>query len=229
MGIFHTDELINIELFKGINRDDLEKLLICLQPKVKKYRKDETIYRAGDHMSTVGIVLSGFVQIISEDIFGNRSILAGIGHLHLFGESFACAKAEMLPVSILAAADSEIMLLDYARVVGRCSAACIFHSKLIENMLEILANRNIYLNRKLNIMSNRSIRAKVLAYLAEEVRKQGRRTIAISFNRQELADYLYVDRSALSAELSRLRREGIIDFSRNKFKLNKHPEDDVIL
>lgn len=224
----YLHELAHIELFDGIDSGELGTLLACLQPKIKKYRKDETIYRAGDSISTLSIVLSGFVQIISEDIFGNRSILSGVGRLHLFGESFACAKAMLLPVSVVAAADSEVLMLDYRRVIGKCSSACIFHAKLIENMLEILANKNIYLNKKLNIMSKRSTREKVLAYLGEEAKKQESSVIKIEFNRQELADYLYVDRSALSAELSRMRNEGIIDFDRNRFVLYRHTDDDMM-
>lgn len=224
----HIDELMNIELFKGIDRSDLGKLLVCLQPKVRKYEKDETIYHAGEHVSAFGVVLSGFVQIISEDIFGNRNILSGVGKLHLFAESFACAKSMILPVSVVSATDSEVMLLEYNRVVGKCSSVCSFHATLIENMLEILASKNIYLNRKLNVLSRRSTREKVLAYLGEEAKKQGSTSIQIDFNRQELADYLYVDRSALSAELSRMRGEGVLDFNRNRFILYKDSDDDIL-
>lgn len=222
------DELAHIALFKNIDRQELETLFGCLQPRIKKYGRDETIFRAGDPVFSVGIVLSGFVQVISEDIFGNRNILSGFGKPHLFGESFACAKAGALPVSVVAATDSEIMLLDYPRVIGKCASACVFHGKLIENMLQIIAQKNIALNTKLNTMSKRTTREKVLAYLGEEAKQQGTPRITIAFNRQQLADYLFVDRSALSAELSRMRDEGILDFHRNRFILYRQPEDDLL-
>jgi len=228
MNTSYQSGLESVPLFRDIDRGEISSLFECLTPVRKKYKKDEIIYAAGDTVSYIGIVLSGFVRVVSEDVFGNRSIISGAGPKQMFAESFACARAEALPVSVVSATDSDILFLDYGRVLCRCSSLCTYHAKLIENMLSILAQKNIMLNRKLNIMSRRTIRAKLLAYLAEEVRRQGRCDITLDFDRQELADYLCVDRSALSAELSRLRDEGILDYNRSSFKLHCGAEDELL-
>lgn len=223
---FLTD-LSGMELFSEIGEDDLRSLITCLSPNKRNFKKDEIIYFAGDTVSAVGIVLSGFIQVVSEDIFGNRNIISGFGKNQMFAESFACAKTEALPVSVISASDSEVLFLDYGKVLHRCSSACSHHTKLVENMLSILAHKNILLSKKMNIMSRRSIRGKLLAYLAGEAQKQKNLTFEIDFDRQELADYLCVDRSALSSELSRLQNEGVLEFKRSRFKLKKTSDIDI--
>jgi CRP-like cAMP-binding protein len=169
--------------------------------------------------------LSGQVQIVLEDFYGNRSILAQIGKGNLFGESFAFAENESLPVFVIAAAESKLLFLDCRRLASPCANSCAYHRQLIQNMLKILALKNISLTQKIELVSKKTIREKLLAYLSAEAQKAGKSSFSIPFDRQGLADYLSVDRSAMSAVLSKLRNEGIINFNKNKFELLKQQKN----
>lgn len=215
----YLDVLKAIDLFKGIEEADLQALLTCLGAKTFQYKKDQTVFFSGDHIEQFGIVLSGQVQIVQYDYYGNRSILAKIGPGKLFGESFAYAEIAKLPVSVIATSESELLFIDCHRLTAPCSKSCVFHSRLIQNLLKIVAMKNIALTQKINITSKRTTREKLLAYLSMEAKKAGSNRFTIPFNRQELADYLAVDRSAMSAELSKLRNDGILNFYKNQFEL----------
>jgi CRP-like cAMP-binding protein len=193
----------------------------CLSAKEYNYSKKQSIFMFGDTPKNFGIVLSGNVQVVKEDYYGNRSIVAMIGEGMLFGEVFAFADIKKLPVSVIATTESKILLIDYDKLIHSCTQACSFHSKLIYNLLHIVASKNIMLNQKIELLSKRTTREKLLAYLMIEAQKTGSNSFHIAFNRQELADYLSVDRSAMSAELGKLRDEGVIEFHKNQFKL-KH-------
>ncbi len=206
-------------LFYGIAEDDLENMLSCLSVNVKNFSKNEIIYMAGNKISKIGIVVDGGVQIIKEDILGNRNIIAQIVIGQIFGEAFACAEIDKLPISVIASVNCTVMFIDYKKVIYTCNNSCIFHHRLLENMLGILATKNILLNNKIECISKRTIREKALSYLLAQAQQQGKRSFKIPFNRQELADYLCVDRSALSNELSKLRVEGIIEFNRCEFNI----------
>ncbi|MGI5985380.1 MAG: Crp/Fnr family transcriptional regulator [Clostridiales bacterium] len=207
------------DLFSGIDPKDLKPLLSCLSGKFVHYEKGQIILMSGETTNSFGIVLSGQVQVIQEDYYGNRSILANLDPGNLFGESLACAEIKALPVSILASADSDILLIDCRRLSSPCANACDFHSKLIRNMMNIIAKKNISLTQKIEFISKRTTREKLLAYLSAEAKRAKSSRFYIPFNRQELADYLSVDRSAMSAELCRLRDEGILKFNKNQFEL----------
>lgn len=210
-------------LFTDISGDNLESLLSCLSGRQKNYSKGETLLAEGGKLSAVGIVLSGSVHIVKEDFFGNRNIIAEIGEGALFGEAIVCAEAERLPVNVVAAENSAILFIDYGRIVTTCPSACKFHRQLIKNMLRVLGRKNMSLVDKLEHLTKRTIREKVLSYLFGEVKRRGRKNIEIPFDRQQLADFLSVERSALSAELSRLRDDGIIKFQKNRFELVSPP------
>lgn len=214
-------------LFRGIRENEIKGVLSCLSAEEKTYKKGEFIFLAGEKVRCVGIVLSGIVQVIKEDLFGNRTILTEVIKGNLFGESFPFAEEDKLPVSVMAVSDCEILFIDYKKIITTCSSACIFHFKLIENMLYILAKKNLILNEKIQIMSKRTTREKLLSYLQSQAARKGSASFGIPFNRQELADYLSVDRSAMSNELSKLREEGQISFNKNKFVLfnTKFSED----
>ncbi|HHW25365.1 MAG TPA: Crp/Fnr family transcriptional regulator [Clostridiales bacterium] len=205
-------------LFAGITESEISALLSCLSAKEQRYQKDEFIYRAGDVISTVAIVLEGIVYIINEDFWGNRSILTEIEEGHMFGETYACI-GKPLEVYAVAGRDTVILTADIGKILNFCSNACTYHNRLVRNFINILANRNRELTLKLEHMSQRTTREKLLSYLSEQSRRAGSPSFEIPFNRQQLADYLAVDRSAMSAELSRMRDEGIIEFERNKFRL----------
>lgn len=211
--------LQSAELFQNIAEPDLKPLLSCLAARAFRYGKGQSIWSAGDHADSFGIVLSGQVQVVQDDFYGNRSILAQIGPGHLFGESYAFAEVKALPVSVLATADCEVLFVDYRRLAFPCAMACGYHGQLIKNMLNIVAKKNIALTQKIEMTAKRTTREKLLAYLSLEAHKAGGRRFSIPFNRQELADYLAVDRSAMSAELSRLRQEHILDCHKNQFEL----------
>ncbi len=215
----YIDILKNVELFSGIEESELKSLLSCLSAKAVSYEKGQTVFMLGEPTSSFGIVLSGRVQISHEDYYGNRSILGNVGPGGLFGESFAFAETKALPVSVVASMDSEILFIDCRRLTSPCSNACSFHSRLIRNMLYIAAKKNISLTRKIEITSKRSTREKLLSYLSAEAQRAGSSSFEIPFDRQELADYLSVDRSAMSAELGRMRDDGILKFHKNQFEL----------
>jgi CRP-like cAMP-binding protein len=167
----------------------------------------------------MGLMLNGRARIIKEDFYGNRTIVAGIEPEEMFGESFACARLESMPVSVVAAEDSEVLLMDCQRLLTTCSSSCEFHNKLIFNLLKVVATKNLMFTQKIEITSKRSTREKLLAYLNLQAKHHGCRSFTIPYDRQELADYLEVDRSGLSAEISKLRTEGVLESTRNHFKL----------
>ena len=211
-------------LFFGILENEIEPILVCLSAKTKIYQKDQFVFRSGDHISSVGIVLSGSVHIIKEDFWGNRSILSEAVVGQLFGETYACVQTQPLIVSVIAAEDTEIMFLDAHSMMTSCSSACEFHLRLIRNLIGVLAEKNLMLTQKMEHLTKRTTREKLLSYLSAESQKNSSGVFEIPFNRQQLADFLSVDRSAMSSELSKLRSEGILAFYKNTFELkeNRH-------
>lgn len=212
--------LQTVELFSGITAAELSPLLSCLGAVVNGYARGQAVFASGESIRCFGILLSGQVQVVQNDYYGNRSILGQFGPGDLVGESFACADSP-LPVDVIATADSEALLIDCRRLASPCEKACGFHHRLVQNMMRVLSRKNIVLTRKMQITSRRTTREKLLAYLAAEAVKNRSHQFEIPFNRQELADYLNVERSAMSVELSRLRSDGLLDFSRNHFVLKR--------
>ena len=206
-------------LFDGIDRQDLTGMLGCLGAKQISTKKGQPLFREGDKAIYVGIVLSGSVQLIREDYYGNRSIVAHLGPKQLFGESYAFSGAPTLPVSIIADEDTKVLLLDSRRVSTCCSSACAFHNQVIYNLLRLVAQNNLVLHQKIQITSKRTTREKLMAYLLSQAKRQGSNAFTIPYDRQELADYLEVDRTGLSAEISKLRREGILECEKSNFRL----------
>ena len=197
-------------LFRGISPQELEGMLPCLSARELQADKHQMIFRAGDPARWVGLVLSGAVHVIQEDYYGNRSLVALLQPPQLFGEAFSCAGVDTLPVTVESAQDSRILLLDCQRVLTTCDDACVFHRRLITNLLKVVAAKNLMLTQKLSLLSKRTTREKLRAYLAAEAQRVGSPSFTLSLDRQALADYLGVDRSAMSAELSKLRRDGFL-------------------
>lgn len=217
----YIDIIKQCPLCTGIEEKDLHTLLKCLSATQKHYDKNEFVFSAGDTITTIGIVLCGSVHIIQEDFWGNRTILSEIERGHLFGEAFSCAGKEKIPVSVVASTPTDIMMIDYRKIITTCSSSCVFHTNLIKNMIRILASKNVMLTQKIEFLTQRSTRDKLLAYLSAQAQKLGKSKFEIPFNRQELADYLSVDRSAMSNELSKMRDEGILIYEKNRFELAK--------
>lgn len=206
-------------LFAGIDHKDLPGLLTCLGADKLTFKKHAPVFSEGDPARYVGIVLSGSVQIVRDDYYGNRTILSRAEAGELIAESFACAGVTALPVSVLAAEDCTVLRIDCVRITRSCSNACGFHNQLILNLLQVMADKNLAFHKKLEITSHRTTREKLMAYLLWQAKSQGAASFTIPFDRQGLADYLGVERSAMSAELSKLRRDGILDFTRSHFTL----------
>ena len=206
-------------LFTGTTDAALAAMLNCLAASIKAFAKNEYIFREGDTANFIRLVVSGRVQIVKDDFFGNRNIIAVIEPTQMFGEAFACSGTEKMPMSAIASLDSVILKLDCSRLITTCSNSCNFHQQAISRLLRIIASKNISLNQKIEIISQRTTREKILAYLFKESKVQQSSSIVINYNRQELADFLGVERSALSAVLSKLRRDGLIKYHKNKFEL----------
>ena len=211
--------LKNCPLFAGIAEDDLMRMLVCLGATVEEFDKKFTVIAEGNPARYIGIVLSGSVQIARVDYYGNRSILAEAGASEVFGEAFACAETESIPVTVTAIEPCEIMLIDCSHILHTCQNNCGFHQQLIFNLMKDLATKTILFHQKIEITSKRSTREKLMTYLLLCAKKAGSSSFEIPFDRQELADYLEVERSGLSAEIGKLKKEGIIDCEKNRFEL----------
>lgn len=206
-------------LFAQIDDKDLITMLGCLGAQVKTFEKKHTIFSEGNPATYIGIMLSGSAQIVRIDYYGNRSILSSVGPSEIFAEAFACAGLSSLPVTIIATEPCEVMLIDSNHIIRTCANNCGFHQQLIYNLMQDLASKIVTFQQKAEITSKRSTREKLLAYLALQAKKANCDSFDIPFDRQELADYLEVDRSGLSVEISKLRREGIIENHRKHFVL----------
>lgn len=211
--------LMGSELFSGVQEAELRAMLNCISPLRRKFPKGGVLLSEGQHTRAFAILLSGGVHIVQEDAWGNRNILSALGPGEIFGEAFAARPEDALNVSAVAIAPTEALFLEVGRVLSTCPSACPHHRRLIENLLGSLAGKNQRLSEKLAHISQRSTREKLLSYLSAESRRRGARAFEIPFNRQQLADYLSVDRSALSTELGKLRAEGLLDFERSHFKI----------
>lgn len=208
-------------LFRGMGTEELSALLDCMGGRPRRMKKGDIILSAGEPATHLGIVLAGRVQVSRLKADGQRIVMGEIRPGHLFAESFACARAEALPVTVTAGADGAVLLLDSGRLSSPCSAACSFHSRLISNLLSVLAHKNLSLADKVEYLSGRNIRERLLSYLEDLCLKAGKNTVTVPFDRQALADYLCVDRSALSRAIGQLRQEGVLEADRGKFMLKQ--------
>lgn len=214
-----TSLLKHTRLFYGIEEEEIVSMLDCLSAKSRSYRKGETVFRVGQRVTAVAVLLAGSVHIRREDYWGNASILQVISPGELFGEVYACLGGEEMRYDAVADKESAVLFLDINRILTMCSAACRFHGRLIQNLLFVLASKNKLLTQKLEHISRRTTREKLLSYLSEQSKSACSPSFDIPFNRQQLADFLSVDRSAMSNELCKLRDEGVLTFDRNHFVL----------
>lgn len=212
-------QIADMPLFSQIKEEDIRPMLGCVGGYLKTFKKGTHLLLSDEPYPSVGVVLSGSVHTIKEDIWGSQSILAVSAAGELFGESFVCSGSTELSVSFYAPEDTQVLYLPFHRVMHSCSNSCQFHHQLIENMMTMVALKNIKLMQKLEITSKKTLRERILTYLSAEALSCGSRYITISMNRSELADYLCADRSALSRELSNMKKEGLLDYDRNTFSL----------
>ncbi|MEE8886140.1 MAG: Crp/Fnr family transcriptional regulator [Eubacteriales bacterium] len=211
--------LINTNLFHGIREEELSPLLHCLHAREKTFKKNEIIYRAGDIVRDIGLVESGSVNIVVNFYWGNSNIFGHIEKGKIFAENYAAIPGKELICDVVAAEESKILFLDFSRFTTTCTSACSFHQRVIHNLLRISALKSLSLSSRMMHTAPKSMRDKLLSYLSEQAIVNGSTSFTIPFNRQQLADYLGVDRSAMSAELSRMQKDGLITYSKNRFQL----------
>jgi len=212
--------LSNTALFRGDTPEEIESMLKCLGAEERSFQRGETIMRAGVPAEAMGMVLSGSVSIESDDVWGNKSVLSAVGPGQVFAETYACIPGAPMMVSAVALADCCILFMNTAKLLQTCPQACSHHVKLIRSLLQISSQKNLSLSRRIFHTASKSIRGRLLSYLSFQAENQGSYEFTIPFNRQQLADYLSVDRSAMSSELGKMSREGLIQVDRNRFRLN---------
>ena len=218
----YYEMLLSTELFSKVFEEDMPQLLHCLHARVKEYTENEFIIHAQDSSDDFGVVLEGSVHIITEDLFGNRSITAHLKRGEMFGQIATTDNSMTSPASVVGVSEHVIiMFLKFSRLVAPCTRACSFHSLVIENMMNVLSKRNLLMNQKLAILSMRTMREKLLAFLYLQYKEVGLIEFDIPFNRDELADFLCVNRSALSREIAKMVDEGLIRTTRSHFVLNE--------
>lgn len=206
-------------MFSGATEDEIESMLGCLAATTSHYDKNKFIIRSGEPIHSVGMVLQGSVLIVKEDFWGNRTIISEISAGSVFAEAYACLSQLPLETSVIANENCVVMFFDVKKILSVCSNACSHHTRLIQNLLSTLAEKNITLTRKIEHISKKTIRDKLLSYLSSESLKNNNASFSIPYNRQQLAEYLSVDRSALSNEISKLQSEGILTCHKNEFTM----------
>ena len=208
-------------LFRGTTPEEVESMLACLGAWRRQFDKGEIICRAGDVVTALGMVLSGRVLIENGDLWGSTTVLDSVGPGEIFAETYACVPGEPLMVDVVAAEAARVLFLDMGRVLQVCSHTCGHHNRLIRNILALAAQKNLNLSRKIFHTSPKTIRGRLLSYLSDQAIRSASRCVCIPFDRRQLADYLNVDRSALSHELSKMVRDGLIRVEKNRFWLLK--------
>ena len=210
--------IMHSDLFQGVGEKETESMLGCLSAERKTYEKGAYIYRHGDRIDTIGLITAGTANVINEDYWGNRNIVTVIEPGETFAESYAGVGLP-IGVSVECLEKTQVIFLNIRRVLTTCSSACAFHTRLIQNLITLLASKNLLMNEKLMYLTRRNTRDKLLAYLSAESMKKKSASFSIPFDRQQLADFLSVDRSAMSGELSRMQKEGIISYKKNQFTI----------
>lgn len=214
----NLEELRRSPLFRNIAPKDLEAMLGCLSAREIAPRRGDFIMSSPGDQPLMGVVLEE-VEMISEDYFGKKSLLSVLPAGSIFGESYTCVKARNRTIAYQARTASRVLLLDYGRILHACKLVCRFHHRMIENMVELIAEKNVALVEKLEVTSRTTIREKLLTYLARQAEAAGSRTFTVPMSRTALAEYLCADRSAMTRELAHMKAEGLIDYDKRQFTL----------
>lgn len=212
-------QLSKIPIFQGIEEPEIASLLQCLQATERTYQKGETILSEGSITENMGIVLSGMALISCGDIWGNTSVLGHVTPGAVFAEVYACIPGEPLLITVSAAEDTTVLFMNVGRILSTCTNACPFHTRLARNLLTACAHKSLQLSQRILHTSSKSIRGRLMSYFSQCAKQTGNHTFQIPYNRQQLADYLGVDRSAMCHELSKMQKEGLISYEKNRFLL----------
>ena len=207
------------QMFAGVGENEISEMLSCLDARLYNYKRGEYVLRQGEHLRDVLVLVEGELHIQNDDYWGNRSILGRISVGDMFGEAYLAPESGGILNDVIAVEDSAVIFFDVKRVLTSCSSACRFHAMVVQNMFFAISEKNRKLVQKLGHMSKRSTREKLISYLSEEAKKNNSSCFSIPFNRQQLADFLSVDRSAMSNELCKMRDAGLLEFDKNSFRL----------
>lgn len=207
------------QLFAGVGEANIEAMLDCLSANLRDYKKGEYVLREGERVDNVMLLASGSLNIQKDDFWGNRSIVNHISAGEMFGEAYATPDSIPILNDVIALEDSDVMFFDFRKILTVCSSACKFHTTVVQNLFFAISEKNRQLVQKLGHMSKRTTRDKLISYLSEQAKRNGSSTFSIPFNRQQLADFLCVGRSAMSNELCKMRDDGLLTFDRNTFSL----------
>ncbi|TAH73720.1 MAG: Crp/Fnr family transcriptional regulator [Anaerolineaceae bacterium] len=206
-------------LFRGIEEGNYKHLLGCLDAQVKHFDEEEFLFLAGDKISQVGIVLSGRVEILKENLAGNKHIIAILDPSHMFAEGIVCTASRLSPVTVQAKEVTQVMMIPYERIIRSCGVSCTYHFGLIQNMMVVLGEKNVNLNWKLELLTLKGMREKLANYLLKASFENGSYTFQIPLNRSELADFLNVSRTSMCRELTRMKDDGLIDLYGRSFRI----------
>ena len=211
--------LTNTQLFRGIDSSDISPLLSCLGAMERTFKKGDIILAEGEPTDQMGVVLSGMALIEHSDVWGNRILLGNAAPGAVFAESYACIPGEPLQISVVASEDTSVLFLNVGKVLTTCTNSCEFHTKLVRNLLTVCAGKSLDLSRRILHSTSKSIRGRLMSYFSECIKKAGSYSFEIPYNREQLASYLGVDRSAMSNELSKRKKEGRIQYHKTYFTI----------
>lgn len=206
-------------LFRNINDENFVNLLSCLDSNVKTVKENEYIFLAGDKVNQVGIVLEGAVEVMKENLAGNKHIVAFLEPSDMFAEGIVCTISRISPVTVRAREVSKVLCIPYERITKSCGNVCSYHISLIQNMMAVLGEKNVNLNYKLELLTLKGMREKIASFLIKEAKNKGASIFNLLLNRTEMADYLNVSRTSMCRELARMKEEGLIDYYGNSFKI----------
>ena len=207
------------QLFMGVSEEEIGSMLSCLDTRLREYKKGEYVFRQGEHLTGIMVLADGELHIQQDDYWGNRSIVSRIAPGEMFGEAYVAPESGAIPSDAVATQDSTVLFFDVRRLLTVCSSACRFHSMVVQNLFFSISDKNRRLVQKIGHISRRTTREKLISYLSEEAKRHGSPSFTIPFNRQQLADFLSVDRSAMSNELCKMRDDGLLQFEKNHFTL----------
>lgn len=207
------------QLFAGVREEEISAMLSCLDARLRTYKKGEYVFRQGEYVNNITVLVEGSLHIQRDDYWGNRSIISRIDMGEMFGEAYMGPESGAILNDVVAIEDSAVIFFDVKRIITTCSSSCRFHAMVVQNIFFAISEKNRKLVQKLGHMSKRTTREKLISYLSDEAKKNNSNSFMIPFNRQQLADFMSIDRSAMSKELCKMRDEGLIEFEKNHFRL----------